>query len=245
MSYWKSKVLPKLKKFFDKGKKKGASEVCKTFDKSKESLDKEIEEKTPDLNPKVVEIYRSTSTFISKKLLKEPNEASVKENPDAVQSVLQELVKAGFPGAQVICDAGAKFGPNLLPGPVVYLFEKASVYLVEEPLPEEPKEETREVKVEDVKGAAAEGEGAEAPAAAAEEEEEEEAEKIEEAKKEEEAAAAEDKEVASTDPIPATEETPAYVVEKLAEEGVAIASEPPPPEQAAVSPAPPPAEKTD
>eukprot|EP00250_Pteridium_aquilinum_P003313 c13635_g1_i1 orf=1-582(-) len=162
MSYWKSKVLPKIKKFFDKGKKKGASELCKTFDKSKESLDKEIEEKGSDLNPKVVEIYRSSSTFISKKLLKEPNEDTIKGNPDVVQGVLQELVKAGFPGAQMICDAGAKFGPALLPGPVVYLFEKASVYLVEEPLPEEPKEETREVSVEDLKEApappAAEGE---------------------------------------------------------------------------------------
>ncbi|KAI5077344.1 hypothetical protein GOP47_0007168 [Adiantum capillus-veneris] len=150
-SIWKNKVMPKFKKFFDKGKKKGASEFCKTFDKSKESLDKEIEDKGADLNPKVVEIYKSSSTFIVKKLLKEPNEANVKGNPEAVQGTLQELVKAGFPGAQGICDAGAKFGPGFLPGPVVYLFQKASVYLVDEALPEEPKGETREVSVEDIK----------------------------------------------------------------------------------------------
>ncbi|KAH7428891.1 hypothetical protein KP509_09G022000 [Ceratopteris richardii] len=150
-SIWKNKVVPKIKKLFDKGKKKGASEVCKNFDKTKESLDKEFADKGADLNPKVVEIYRSSSTIVAKKLMKEPNEASVKGNPEAVQIVLDELVKVGFPGAGLVCEAGKKYGPALLPGPVIYLFEKASVYLVDEPLPEEPKEETREISVEDVK----------------------------------------------------------------------------------------------
>lgn len=148
MSYWKAKVLPKIKKFFDKGKRKGASEACKSFDSSKESLEKEIGEKTPDLHPKIIEIYRS-STVIIKKLLKEPNEPAVKENPDAAQNILQELAKAGFPGAQVLSDAGGKFGPALLPGPIVYLFEKTSTFLVEEPLPE-VKEEKREIPIEGV-----------------------------------------------------------------------------------------------
>nr|AOS49622.1 hypothetical protein [Davallia tyermanii] len=163
MSYWKSKVVPKIKKFFDKGKKKGAAEFSKNFDSSKESLDKEIGEKSSDLSPKVVEIYRSSSTFIAKKLLKEPNEATVKENSDATQGVLQELATAGFPGAQGIADAGKKYGPALLPGPVVYLFEKASVFLAEEPLPEEPKAETREVSAEDVKPAEAPATTSETP----------------------------------------------------------------------------------
>ncbi|MCO5564402.1 hypothetical protein L7F22_018063 [Adiantum nelumboides] len=146
MSYWKTKVVPKFKKFFDKGKKKSASETCKSFDSSKESLDKEVEEKRSDLHPKVIEIYRS-STVITKKLLKEPHEPAVKENPDTSQSVLQELAKAGFPQAQFLCDAGGKCGPALLSGPIVYLFQKTSTFLVEEPLPE-PLHETREIVIE-------------------------------------------------------------------------------------------------
>lgn len=144
--------MPKFKKLFDKGKKKkGASEVCKSFEKSKESLQKEIEEKTPDLQPKVVEIYRS-STVITQKLFKEPNETAVKDNPDAAQSALDELAKAGFPGAQDLSDAGTKFGPALLPGPIVFVLQKTSTFLTEEPMPE-VKEETREVAVESVEPA--------------------------------------------------------------------------------------------
>ncbi|MCO5602750.1 hypothetical protein L7F22_056888 [Adiantum nelumboides] len=146
MSYWKTKVVPKFKKFFDKGKKKSASETCKSFDSSKESLDKEVEEKRSDLHPKVIEIYRS-STVITKKLLKEPQEPAVKENPDASQSILQELAKAGFPQAQFLCDAGGKCGPALLSGPIVYLFQKTSTFLGEEPLPE-PLNETRKIVIE-------------------------------------------------------------------------------------------------
>lgn len=140
MSYWKTKVLPKFKKFFDKGKTKGAADVCKSFDKSKESLEKEIGEK-PDLQLKVVEIYRS-STFTAQKLFKEPSEIAVKDNPGEAQSVLQELAKAGFPGAQLLSDAGIKYGPALLPGPIVFLLEKTSTFVVEEPLSEPVKEET-------------------------------------------------------------------------------------------------------
>jgi hypothetical protein len=36
MGYWKSKVLPRIKKVFDKnGNKKAAAEACKSFDDSK------------------------------------------------------------------------------------------------------------------------------------------------------------------------------------------------------------------
>lgn len=38
MGYWKSKVLPKIKKVFEKNgsaKKAGAAEACKAFDESK------------------------------------------------------------------------------------------------------------------------------------------------------------------------------------------------------------------
>lgn len=39
MGYWKSKVLPKIKKVFEKnGKKTAAAEVCKSFDDSKVSF---------------------------------------------------------------------------------------------------------------------------------------------------------------------------------------------------------------
>ncbi|MCO5568341.1 hypothetical protein L7F22_022040 [Adiantum nelumboides] len=226
-SIWKSKVMPKFKKLFDKGKKKGASEFCKTFDKSKEPLDKEIEEKGADLNPKIVEIYRSSSTFIAKKLLKEPNEGNIKGNPEAAQGILQELAKAGFPGAKGICDAGTKFGPALLPGPILYVFQKVSVYLVEEPLPEEPKEEAREVSVEEVKAATPatkpettaavpDAEAAGTPAST-------------EVEKKEEVAKEVDDPAATTPPPPAvaeaasaTEMSATDVVETLAESGVAI-----------------------
>lgn len=148
MSYWKSKVAPKLKKLFDNkgGKKKGAANACKLFDSSKESLEKEIEEKTTDLSPKVVEIYRS-STVISKSLLKEPSESAIKENPDAAQTLLQELTTAEFPGALTLSDAGKKYGPALLTGPVVYLFGKTSTFLVDEPSPELP-QETRDITIQ-------------------------------------------------------------------------------------------------
>lgn len=39
MGYWKSKVLPKIKKVFEKnGKKTAAAEACKSFDGSKVSF---------------------------------------------------------------------------------------------------------------------------------------------------------------------------------------------------------------
>lgn len=41
MGYWKSKVLPKIKKVFEKDgtKKAGAAEACKAFDESKVLLE--------------------------------------------------------------------------------------------------------------------------------------------------------------------------------------------------------------
>lgn len=66
MGYWKSKVLPKIKKVFDKNgpKKAAAAEACKSFDDSKEEYTKEFEEKKTELQPKVVEIYEASSAEI-------------------------------------------------------------------------------------------------------------------------------------------------------------------------------------
>lgn len=94
MDYWKSKLLPKIKKVFEKnGKKAAAAEACKSFDESKvafvlpmhllaflsrafllpllctfglvqEEIDKEFEEKKTELQPKVVEIYEASSAEI-------------------------------------------------------------------------------------------------------------------------------------------------------------------------------------
>ncbi|XP_058095390.1 plasma membrane-associated cation-binding protein 1 [Magnolia sinica] len=132
MGYWKSKVLPKIKKVFEKnGGKKAAAEACKTFDDSKEAIDKEFEEKKTDLQPKVIEIYEASSTNI-KTVVKERKDAEIKKNSSEVQKFIEELVKIDFPGSKPVSEACTKFGPALVPGPVFFIFEKVSTFIVTE-----------------------------------------------------------------------------------------------------------------
>ncbi|OVA01374.1 DREPP family [Macleaya cordata] len=129
MGYWKTKVLPKIKKVFEKnGKKAAAAEACKSFDDSKEVINKEFEEKKPELHTKVVEIYEASSTEI-KTLVKERKDVGIKKNSAAVHKFLEELVKIEFPGSKPVCEASTKLGPALVSGPVLFLFEKVSTFV--------------------------------------------------------------------------------------------------------------------
>ncbi|XP_042480313.1 plasma membrane-associated cation-binding protein 1 [Macadamia integrifolia] len=142
MGYWKSKVLPKIKKVFEKNpNKKAATEASESFDKSKEEINKEFEEKKTDLQPKVIEIYEASSTEI-KTLVKERTEAGIKKKPTAVQTFLEELVKIEFPGSKQVSEASTKFGPVLVSGPVLFVLEKVSTFVATE---EKPAETTREI----------------------------------------------------------------------------------------------------
>ncbi|CDY62254.1 BnaCnng39720D [Brassica napus] len=93
MGYWNSKVVPRFKKIFEKNsaKKAAAAEACKTFDESKETINKEIEEKKTELQPKVVETYEATSAEV-KALVRDPKEAGLKKNSAAVLKYLEALV---------------------------------------------------------------------------------------------------------------------------------------------------------
>lgn len=129
MGYWKSKVLPKIKKVFEKnGSKKAAAEACKSFDDSKEEINKEFEEKKTELQPKVLEIYEASSTEI-KSLVKERTEAGLKKNSTVVTTFIEELAKIEFPGSKPISDAVSKFGPGYVSAPIVFILEKVSTFL--------------------------------------------------------------------------------------------------------------------
>ncbi|KAH7544848.1 hypothetical protein FEM48_Zijuj01G0029600 [Ziziphus jujuba var. spinosa] len=145
MGYWKSKVLPKIKKVFEKNgsaKKAAAAEAIKSFDESKEEINKQFEDKKTDLQPKVVEIYEASSVEI-KTLVKEPKEAGLKKHSAAVHKFLEELVKIEFPGSKPVTEASSKYGPALVPGPVFFVFEKVSTFIVtEEKVEEAPTAET-------------------------------------------------------------------------------------------------------
>lgn len=138
MSYWKSKVLPKIKKYFDKpGKKKAATEACISFDASKESIEKEIQEKQEELQPKVVEVYKSIDAE-TKIIVKNPTADAIKKQPKPVQKLLEELVKIGFPGASQASEAASKYGPALVLGPVTYILQKTYTFIAEEVEAEAP-----------------------------------------------------------------------------------------------------------
>ncbi|KAF3965360.1 hypothetical protein ACB098_07G035800 [Castanea mollissima] len=134
MGYWKSKVLPKIKKVFEKKdtkKSAAAAEACKSFDESKEHITKEFEEKKTELQPKVIEIYEASSVEI-KALVKEPKEPGLKKHSVAVHKFIEELVKIEFPGSKPVSEASSKYGPALIPGPVFFVFEKVSTFIVTE-----------------------------------------------------------------------------------------------------------------
>ncbi|XP_057797042.1 plasma membrane-associated cation-binding protein 1 [Salvia miltiorrhiza] len=138
VNYWKSKLLPKIKKVFENPKKAAGLEACKTFDESKEQYSKECEEKKSDLEPKVTEIYQASSTEI-KALIKEPTDSGVKKHSAAVQKFLDELAKIEFPGSKTVSEAATKVGPAYVSGPVLFVFEKVSTFVVT--TEEEKKEE--------------------------------------------------------------------------------------------------------
>ncbi|KAH7838603.1 hypothetical protein Vadar_028819 [Vaccinium darrowii] len=158
MDYWKSKVLPKVKKVFGKNgvKKAAAAEACKNFDDSKEEYTKEFEEKKGELQPKVIEIYEASSTEI-KAFVKEPKEAGLKKHSAGVQKFLDELVKIDFPGSKPISEASTKVGPPLVSGPIFFVFEKVSTFIVTEEKPVEAEtsaaaaKEGKEIVVEEEK----------------------------------------------------------------------------------------------
>ncbi|KAL3355585.1 hypothetical protein AABB24_016652 [Solanum stoloniferum] len=131
MGYWKAKVLPKIKQIFDKNgpKKTAAAEACKTFDEAKEEYSKEFEEKKIELQPKVIEIYEAAAVEI-KSLVKEPKGAGLKKNSDGVQKFLDELVKIEFPGSKAVSEASSNFGPSYVSGPILFVLEKVSTFIV-------------------------------------------------------------------------------------------------------------------
>ncbi|KAJ0016523.1 hypothetical protein Pint_11723 [Pistacia integerrima] len=154
MGYWKSKVLPKIKKVFEKNgtKKAAAAEACKSFDDSKEDINKEFEEKKTELQPKVIEIYEASSTEI-KTLVKEPKEAGLKKHSTPVHKFLEELAKIEFPGSKPVVEASSKYGAALVPGPVFFVFEKVSTFIVTEEKTVEPAEaETKPGEGEETSG---------------------------------------------------------------------------------------------
>ncbi|KAJ6799365.1 putative salt stress root protein RS1-like [Iris pallida] len=137
MGYWKSKVLPKIKKVFETKnaiKKAAAAEAAKSFDDSKAEIDKEFEEKKSELEPKVLEIYESAPAEI-KTLVKQRTDAGVKKNSAEVTKFLDELAKIEFPGSKVVSELATSYGPGLVPAPVLFLLEKVSTFLPAEETP--------------------------------------------------------------------------------------------------------------
>ncbi|KZV24309.1 plasma membrane-associated cation-binding protein 1 [Dorcoceras hygrometricum] len=104
--------------------------------KSKEEYSKSFEDNKTDLQPKVVEIYEASSVEI-KSLVKEPKESGLKKHSAAVQKFLDELTKIEFPGSKAVSEAATKVGPGNLPGPIFFVFEKVSTFVVTEEKKEE------------------------------------------------------------------------------------------------------------
>ncbi|KAK9756191.1 hypothetical protein RND81_01G079900 [Saponaria officinalis] len=142
MGYWKTKVLPKIQKVFgkDAAKKAEAIEACKSFDESKDEVSKEFEAKKTELQPKVIEIFEASSVEI-KTLVKDPKLGGLKKHSTKVQKFLDDLSNIEFPGSKAVCEVSSKFGPALVPGPIIFVFEKVSTFIVTE-------EKTKEVEVE-------------------------------------------------------------------------------------------------
>ncbi|KAK9067440.1 hypothetical protein SSX86_014769 [Deinandra increscens subsp. villosa] len=138
MGYWKSTVVPKFKKLFEKNnlKKQGAAEACKTFDDAKEDYSKEFEEKKNELQAKVLEIYEASTAEI-KAVVKERKEGALKKVSTAVEKFLEELSKLEFPGSKPAHEACCKYGPTYVEGPIFFVFEKVSTFIVVEEKKEE------------------------------------------------------------------------------------------------------------
>ncbi|KAJ9557367.1 hypothetical protein OSB04_011981 [Centaurea solstitialis] len=135
MGYWKSTVVPKFKKLFEKNtvKKAGAAEACKSFDAAKE-------------------------------LVKERKDGALKKISSGIDKFLEELSKIEFPGSKPAHEACCKYGPTLVEGPIFFVFEKVSTFIVveekkeeETPVPvtepeSEPKPEPEAAPVEETSG---------------------------------------------------------------------------------------------
>ncbi|KAK1432585.1 hypothetical protein QVD17_09482 [Tagetes erecta] len=147
MGYWKSTVVPKFKKLFEKNnvKKKEAAEACKAFDDAKEDYSKEFEEKKNEIQAKVLEIYEA-STAELKAVVKERKQGALKKVSSAVEKFLEELSKIEFPGSKPAHEAYSKYGPTYVEGPIFFVFEKVSTFIVVEEKKEEapPAEKTEE-----------------------------------------------------------------------------------------------------
>lgn len=139
-------MVPKFKKIFEKNtvKKTAAAEACKTFDDAKEDYSKEFEEKKSELQAKVIEIYEASADEI-KAVVKEKKEGALKKVSTGVEKFLEELSKIEFPGSKPAHEACCKFGPTLVEGPIFFVFEKVSTFIVveekkeeETPAPEAP-----------------------------------------------------------------------------------------------------------
>ena len=142
MGYWKSKIVPTMKKFFERSptNKDVVAEASKTstFDDSKEAINKEIEEKKTELEPKVLDIYEATSAEL-KALVREPKEDGLTKHSAEVHKFLEALVEIGFPGSKDACELSSTSS-----GPVTFIFEKVCAFLPVE-------EKSREVEnVEEV-----------------------------------------------------------------------------------------------
>ncbi|KAJ0242532.1 Plasma membrane-associated cation-binding protein 2 [Hirschfeldia incana] len=127
MGYWKSRVVPTIKKMFERSptKKVVVVEASKslTFDDSKEAINKEIEEKRTELEAKVVEIYEATSAEF-KALVREPTEDGLTKHSAEVHKFLEALVEIGFPGSKAACDTSPASS-----GTVIFIFEKVCLLL--------------------------------------------------------------------------------------------------------------------
>jgi len=131
VNYWKSKVLPSIKKVFENPKKALGVEACKVFDEAKEGYSQECEEKKTELQPKVVEVYEACPPEV-KSLIKAPKDSGLKKHSAAVTKFLDELAKIEFPGSKAVSEACAKTGPAYLSGPITFVFEKVVTFLPEE-----------------------------------------------------------------------------------------------------------------
>lgn len=137
MGFWKDKVVASIKRvLFEKDEVKKASaahEICTTFDASKVEIDRELEQKMEELRPKVLEIYEACSPD-TKVVVKDQTEAGVKKETAGVNMFLKELAKIDFPGAKLVSEASAKYGPLMVSGPIFFLFQKVLGFLpIEEP----------------------------------------------------------------------------------------------------------------
>ncbi|CAI9090728.1 OLC1v1025555C1 [Oldenlandia corymbosa var. corymbosa] len=224
MNIWKEKVLPKIKKVFEKspGKKALAAEAVKAFDEVKDQHATEFEEKKGDLQSKVVEIYEASPPEV-KALVKDPKPTGLKKNSAAVQKFLDELVKIDFPGSKAVAEAATKLGPAYVPGPITFLFEKVATLLPEEVKEEAPPvtEEAATTTTEEPAAAPAES-----SATTATEEVKEKEIVVEAAEKKEEEAAAPAAEAPPAEK-PAEAEALAATEEVKKEEPAAATAEPP------------------